>query len=57
MKFEIFIGRNYLYYFRYVASNGQIICTSGDGYSSRANCLHAINLLKQFANVSPVYEK
>lgn len=57
MKFEIFIGRNYLYYFRYVASNGQIICTSGDGYSSRANCLHAINLVKQYANVSPVYEK
>ncbi len=57
MKFEIFRGRNYLYYFRYVAANGQVICTSGDGYTSKANCIHALNLVKQYAPYAQVYEK
>ena len=57
MKFEIFRGRDYRYYFRYVAGNGQVICTSGDGYTSKANCIHALNLVKQYALYAQVYEK
>lgn len=57
MRFEIFRGRNYLYYFRYVAANGQVICTSGDGYTSKANCIHALNLVKQYATFAKVFEK
>ena len=57
MRFEIFRGRDYLYYFRFVAANGQIIVTSGDGYTSRSNCEYALNLVKRYAGISPVYSK
>ena len=57
MRFEIFLGRDYLYYFRFVAANGQIIATSGDGYTSRSKCEHALNLVKRYAGISPVYSK
>ena len=57
MRFEIFRGRDYLYYFRFVAANGQIIVTSGDGYTTRSNCEYALNLVRRYANISPVYSK
>ena len=57
MRFEIFRGRNCLYYFRFVAANGQVIVTSGDGYTSRSNCEYALNLVKRYAGISPVYLK
>ena len=57
MRFEIFLGRNYLYYFRYIAANGQIIVTSGDGYTTKNSCIHAINLVKQYAGNAPVFIK
>lgn len=57
MKFEIFIGRDYQYYFRFVAANGQVIATSGDGYTTKANCIYALNLMKQYAKTAPVYQK
>ena len=57
MRFEIFRGRDYLYYFRFVAANGQIIATSGDGYTSRFNFEYALNLVKRYAGISPVYSK
>ena len=57
MRIEIFMGRDYLYYFRFVSSNGQILATSGDGYTSKMNCIHALNLIKLYSNTCPVYEK
>ena len=57
MKFEIFRGRDYLYYFRCVASNGEIIATSGDGYTTRYNCIYALNIIKQHASFAPIYDK
>jgi len=57
MRFEIFRGRDCLYYFRFVAANGQTIVTSGDGYTTRSNCEYALNLIKRYASISPIYTK
>ena len=57
MKAEIFIGRNCLYYFRFVAANGQIIATSGDGYASKQNCRYALDLIRRNSYNCPVIEK
>ena len=57
MHFEIFMGRNNLYYFRFVAANGEIIATSGDGYTTRSNCDYALSLVKCYAAISPTYTK
>ena len=57
LKFEIFRGKDYLYYFRCVASNGEIIATSGDGYTTRYNCIYALNIIKQHASFAPIYDK
>nr|MBP3258549.1 DUF1508 domain-containing protein [Bacilli bacterium] len=57
MRFEVFRGRDFLYYFRFVAANGQIICTSGDGYTTRYNCINALDLVKKYAAHAIVFEK
>ena len=57
MRAEIFLGRNFLYYFRFVGANGQILATSGDGYTTRQNCLHALNLIKLYSSSCPVQYK
>ena len=57
MRFEIFKSINYLYYFRFVSANGQVIATSGDGYTSKANCEYALNIVKTYAQTAPVYSK
>jgi hypothetical protein len=36
--------------FRLVASNGQIIAVSGEGFVSKNNCLDSINLVKRAAS-------
>ena len=50
IRAEIFLGRNNLYYFRFVANNGQILATSGDGYTTYYNCEHALNIVKNYAH-------
>ena len=57
MRAEVFLGRNFLYYFRFVSSNGQILATSGDGYTTKQNCIHALNLIKLYSANCPVYSK
>lgn len=39
---------------RLVASNGQTIATSGEGYSSRYGCEHAIRSVRWNAAVAPI---
>jgi hypothetical protein len=36
------------------AANGQIIATSGEGYTTRENCVHALNLVKSTDARTPV---
>lgn len=57
MHFEIFRGKDFLYYFSFVAANGQVICTSGDGYTTKYNCTHALDLVKKYAPNALVFEK
>ncbi len=57
MRAEVFMGRNFLYYFRFVSSNGQVLATSGDGYTSKQSCIHALNLIKLYSANCPVYNK
>ena len=52
MRAEVFMGRNFLYYFRFVSSNGQVLATSGDGYTSKQSCIHALNLIKLYAKIT-----
>lgn len=40
---------------RLVAANNRIIANSGEGYVNKADCIHAIDLVKGSASV-PVYE-
>ena len=57
MRAEVFLGRNFLYYFRFVGANGQILATSGDGYTSKQNCLYALNLIKMHSYNCPIQYK
>ncbi|WP_081600885.1 YegP family protein [Sphingobium yanoikuyae] len=40
---------------RYQASNAKIIADSGEGYKSKADCMHGIDLVKGSAN-SPIWK-
>lgn len=57
MRAEVFLGRNYLYYFRFVGANGQILATSGDGYTTKQSCIYALNLIKMYSSSCPVQYK
>lgn len=37
------------------AANGKIVANSGEGYWNKADCLHAINLVKA-SSAAPVYD-
>lgn len=49
-------GVNNQYYYRLRASNGEIIL-SGEGYTSKQNCLHAISSVKVNAPNDSRYER
>ena len=46
---------NHQWRWRLVAANNKIIANSGEGYHNKADCQHAIRLVKG-SSVSPVYE-
>jgi len=46
-KFEIYQDAIGDYRWRFLASNGNILAESGQGFNNRANCEHSIILLKQ----------
>ena len=55
-KFEVM--KNYYsgrYYWRLKDVNGEII-VQGDGYTSKINCLAAINLIKKIAPTAPIVD-
>lgn len=56
MKYWYFkSSKNNQWYWRLRAGNKQIIAVSGEGYVNKADCIHAINLVKQSYN-APVAE-
>jgi uncharacterized protein YegP (UPF0339 family) len=44
------------YRWRYVATNGNIIADSGEGYVNKSDCQRGIDIMKQSSN-SPVDDK
>lgn len=55
-KFQIYRDSNGQYRWRLRANNNQIIAGSGEGYINKADCRHAIDLVKQLAPGAPVEE-
>ena len=55
-KFEVFQDNKGEYRWRLKASNGQTIATSGEGYTSRANCMNGIESVKTNAPAAEVVE-
>lgn len=52
-KFEVFAGDDQQHYWRLLASNGQVIATGGEGYSSRAAAIRATgNVTKAIVGIA-----
>ena len=55
MKFQYWkSSRNGEWYWRLRADNGEPIAAGGEGYKSKADCLHGINLVKSAGNAEVV---
>jgi len=55
VKFEVYQGKDNLYYWRLKAANGEIV-SWGEGYSTKQGALDAVNWVKKNAPTAPVYE-
>lgn len=55
MYFEYYRDVNYLWRWHLKSNNHEIIA-SGEAYYNKANCLHAISLVKSSYN-APIYER
>ena len=55
-KFEIFEGKNGQHYWRFRASNGEIMCSS-EGYKAKASAKDAIESIKKNAPGADVEDK
>ena len=58
MKFEIFVslGLKTEYRWRLRAANGEPIASSGESYHNKADCIHAINLVRSTDNSTPIID-
>ena len=50
MKYNIFKDKAGEWRWRLVATTGNIIADSGEGYNNKADCLHGIDLVKSSTN-------
>jgi uncharacterized protein YegP (UPF0339 family) len=53
-QFEVYQDNAGKYRFRTIASNGQNVASSSQGYQSKADCQHAIDVLKKEAKAAKV---
>lgn len=53
-KFEVYKDKSGEYRWRLKSSNGNQIASSGEGYSSKANCLNGIKAVQRDAPVAEV---
>jgi uncharacterized protein len=49
LTFEVYADAKREYRWRLKAGNGQVIATSGQGYKAKADCLHAIEVIRKGA--------
>lgn len=52
-KFELFKAQNNQWSWRFKASNGRSIAYAGETYYNKADALHGIDLVKQYASTAP----
>jgi uncharacterized protein YegP (UPF0339 family) len=55
-RFEVFQTTNGQWAWRFKAANSRIVAWSGESYYNRNDALHGVQLVKQWAVVSPVFE-
>jgi len=56
-KFEIFKGKIGDFHWRLTHTNGQIIASSGEGYTTKVNAIKGINSVKENAQSAEVDDK
>ena len=56
-KFEIYMDKAGKYRYRLKASNGELICTSEDGYASKDSCKKGIASLAKWAAEAEVVKE
>lgn len=56
-KFEIYVDKAGKYRYRLKASNGELICTSEDGYASKDSCKKGIASLAKWAAEAEVVKE
>jgi uncharacterized protein YegP (UPF0339 family) len=56
-EFEVYVDKAKEYRWRLKAANGQIVAASSEGYKAKADCEHAIDLIKKGAAKAEVEDK
>lgn len=56
-QFQVYADSAGEYRWRLLADNNQVIATSGEGYKSKADCKHGIDLVKTSAPNAEVNEQ
>ena len=57
LKFEVYQDAAGAYRWRLKSGNGQIVGTSGQGYKARADCEHAVDVIKKGAAEAEVVDE
>lgn len=57
MKFEIYKDSRGEFRWRFISSNGRIIADGSEGYSSEANAVNGISIIKEYAAGAQIYRK
>ncbi|MFW6057141.1 MAG: YegP family protein [Chloroflexota bacterium] len=57
VKFELYKDTKGEFRWRLIASNGQIVATGAEGYSSKASAIGGIESVKKNAPEAPIEEK
>jgi hypothetical protein len=53
-EFEVYKDKAGEYRWRLQANNNEVVADSNEGYSSKASCLHGIEVVRQIAVSAPV---
>jgi uncharacterized protein YegP (UPF0339 family) len=56
MTFEMYKDRGGEFRWRLKATNGQVIATGGQGYTAKADCRHAIELIQKGAATATIVD-
>jgi uncharacterized protein len=56
-RFEIYKGKIGDFHWRLIHTNGQVIASSGEGYTTKVNAINGLNSVKENAPGAPVEDK